>query len=253
MVGRAFAVSGPAAPRLPGVGWILAESLAQFRAQCNALAPNRSKASDGTIGDAAHQKAGTSDHLPRRIAGADLVTAFDATHDPVRGLNCHQLASALQRAKDPRVKYVIWNKLIMSGAAGPSPWTWRAYKGSNPHTRHLHLSVVGDKRCRDASPWTLPGLTGGPDGSGGADWRSLPILEHGMRNDPRVKRLQGWLTRMYGYCDFPATGNYLDQTAKCLAEFQRRTGVRNPDGSVADGRRVGDRTRQALWTAGFRG
>ena len=226
--------------------WIVAESLNRLLQQLNTHAPGRSKASDGSIGDAAHATR-DSDHNPWVVLGGQaLVTARDFTDDPAHGLDCRRLADALQQARDSRVKYVIWNRRIMSGAGGPAPWLWRAYSGPNPHTRHLHLSVVADKRCRDASPWMLPGLAE-------PDWRSLPVLEYGMRNNPQVKRLQEWLVRMYRYCDFPATGNYLDGTAAGLAEFQRRTGVTNPDGSVADGRRVGDRTRQALWAAGYRG
>jgi hypothetical protein len=138
-------------------GWTLAESLGRFRDQLNALAPNRSKASDGTIGDAAHQ-ARSSGHNPAWIAGANLVTAFDATHDPAGGLDCHRLAASLQRARDSRLLYAIWNRRIMAGAAGPQPWAWRPYSGAAPHTEHLHLSVVADRRCRDGSPWMLPGL-----------------------------------------------------------------------------------------------
>lgn len=229
------------------MGWIVAEALNRLLGQLNALAPDRSKASDGSIGDAAHATRDSDHNAWLVLGGQELVTARDFTHDPEHGLDCQRLANALQRAKDSRVKYVIWNRQIMSGAAGPDPWLWRPYKGSNPHTRHLHLSVVADRRCRDASPWMLPGLGSAPD------WTSLPVLEHGMRNNPAVKRLQEWLTRMYGYCDFEPSGNYLDQTAACIAEFQRRKGVRNPDGSIADGRRVGNRTRMALWDEGYRG
>jgi peptidoglycan hydrolase-like protein with peptidoglycan-binding domain len=141
---------------------MLAESLDRFRAQLNALAPNRSKASDGTIGDQAHASR-ASDHNPRWIAGANLVTAFDATHDPANGLDCQRLALSLQRARDSRIQYVIWARRIMSGAAGPEPWAWRPYKGANPHTRHLPVSVVGDHRCRDSTPWMLPGIGARPD------------------------------------------------------------------------------------------
>jgi hypothetical protein len=144
------------------MAWHVAESLERLLAQLNALAPNRSKASDGSIGDEAHQKAGTSDHLPRVIAGAVLVTARDFTTDPGGGLDCAKLRDALVKAKDSRVKYIIFNRQIISGAAGPSPWKARPYSGANAHQHHLHLSVVGDKRCRDDGVWMLPGLTNSP-------------------------------------------------------------------------------------------
>lgn len=125
-----------------------------------------------------------------------------------------------------------------------------------PYARILGHKEVCSPKGRKVDP-TFPmdpfrAAVATPDAAR-TDWTSLPVLEHGMRNNPDVAKLQEWLTRMYGYCDFPATGNYLDQTAACLAEFQRRTGVRNPDGSLPDGRRVGDRTRRALWDEGYRG
>ena len=72
------------------MAWRLARSLETLRAQINALSPNRSKASDGTIGDAAHS-ARTSDHNPD---GGGVVRALDLTHDvgrhaQVRALTLH--------------------------------------------------------------------------------------------------------------------------------------------------------------------
>ena len=43
--------------------WRLARSLETLRAQINRIAPNRSKVSDGTIGDAKHASR-SSDHNP---------------------------------------------------------------------------------------------------------------------------------------------------------------------------------------------
>lgn len=143
--------------------WKVAESLDRLLAQLNALAPNRSKVSDGGIGDAAHASR-DSDHDPWLVLGGQpLVTARDYTHDPGGGLDCAKLRDSLVRARDSRVKYLIFNDEIISGAAGPKPWTARSYAYAGPkrnrHTHHLHLSVVADKRCRDDSPWMLPGLT----------------------------------------------------------------------------------------------
>lgn len=79
-------------------------------------------------------------------------------------------------------------------------------------------------------------------------------LVHGMRDHAEVRRLQEFLRDNFpGYAgDLPATGHYLDQTAAAIAEFQRRVGVRNPDGSRPDGRNVGSRTRAALAAHGYR-
>ena len=87
--------------------WIVAESLERLRAQLNALAPNRSKAGDGGIGDDDHANR-SSDHNP--WYGPGIVTARDFTHDPAGGLSCATLAETLRQAKDSRIKYVIWNR-----------------------------------------------------------------------------------------------------------------------------------------------
>ncbi len=138
--------------------WRVAPSLDELLSQLDALAPDRSRRSDGSIGDAAHASR-ASDHNPWwSLAGQAYVTARDFTHDPAGGLNCQLLAGALTRARDQRVKYVIWNRQIMSGAGGPDPWVWRPYGGSNPHSAHLHLSVVADARSLVRIPWQLPTL-----------------------------------------------------------------------------------------------
>lgn len=116
--------------------WRLAKSLDALLSRINTLAPKRSRKSDGTIGDAAHQKAGTSDHLPN---SAGVVTAADITHDPANGCDAGILAESLRLSKDRRIKYVIFNKRIFSSTV--SPWEWRPYSGSNAHEKHVHVSV----------------------------------------------------------------------------------------------------------------
>lgn len=130
--------------------WRVARSLNILLDQLNALAPRRNKASDGSIGDTNHQNR-ASDHNP--WYGPGIVTARDFTHDPAGGLSCHDVANTLAAYRDPRVKYVIWNRRIMSGNPGPSPWVWRAYSGTNPHTSHLHLSVVASPACDSTAAW----------------------------------------------------------------------------------------------------
>lgn len=47
---------------------------------------------------------------------------------------------------------MIFNRRICSSSV--QPWKWRRYRGSNPHTRHLHLSVK-DTYQDDESPWQI--------------------------------------------------------------------------------------------------
>ncbi len=144
------------------IRWLVAGSLEQLLAQLNERAPRRSKASDGSIGDASHQSR-ASDHNPWLVLGGQpYVTARDFTHDPASGLDCGWLAEALRAGRDQRVKYVIWQRQIMAGAGGPQPWTWRPYTGTNPHIKHLHLSVVADARALPRIPWALDRATAPP-------------------------------------------------------------------------------------------
>lgn len=138
-------------------GWRVAKSLDRLLAQINELAPNRNKASDGSIGDASHQTR-DSDHNPWVTDGnLGVVTARDFTHDPANGCDCQKIADAIVAARDPRVKYLIWNRKICNSKV--SPWKWRRYTGSNPHTKHIHISVLPQKsKYDDESNWDLTGM-----------------------------------------------------------------------------------------------
>ncbi|MGX4643865.1 trypsin-like serine peptidase [Massilia sp. SYSU DXS3249] len=133
--------------------WRVAKGLMALRDKINALAPRRSRASDGTIGDARHRTR-SSDHNPWvEDGGLGVVTAIDITDDPGNGCSADKLARSLQAARDPRVKYVIWNRRIMNAGAidGAAPWEWRSYGGVNPHKAHLHLSIKPDKASYDST------------------------------------------------------------------------------------------------------
>jgi hypothetical protein len=134
--------------------WRLAASLKRLRDNVDALAPLRSKRSDGSIGDAAHASR-DSDHNPWVEAGGQgVVTAIDITNDPTNGCDATRLAESLRGARDPRVKYVIWNRRIFSATV--QPWTWRPYGGSNPHDHHLHVSVQPEPaRFDDTTDWQI--------------------------------------------------------------------------------------------------
>jgi hypothetical protein len=104
----------------------------------NARWPNRNKANDGIIGDASHQ-ARKSDH--------NQGNAVDITHDPVSGCTGDIIAAAA--LKDPRTKYVIWNRQIAFTAKGGQ---WTNYQGPNPHTKHCHISILSSARD-NTSKW----------------------------------------------------------------------------------------------------
>lgn len=130
------------------MAWRAAQSLVTLRLQINGLWPDRSRASDGTIGDAAHQ-AEISDHNPNN---AGVVTAFDITQDPAHGADMQYVANCLFENQDPRIKYVIWNRQIWI----PPYHVWQSYSGTDPHYSHLHLSVSADPPLYDnTAQWKL--------------------------------------------------------------------------------------------------
>lgn len=180
------------------MAWRVARSLDKLLAQVNGLAPNRDKSSDGSIGDAAHASR-KSDHNPWITdSGQGVVTARDITHDPADGVDCNILAETLTASRDPRIKYIIWNRHILNSSAvtKTKAWTWRPYSGSNPHTHHMHLSVLPSKALYDStSDWNIkvadkpssniaqPAVPAKP---------RLPMLKRGSTGDA-VKKLQAEL------------------------------------------------------------
>ena len=135
------------------VRWRVASGLLKLREQVNQAAPQRRKGSDGTIGDAAHCSR-KSDHNPWvRDGNIGVVTAMDITHDPTRGCDADAIAEAIRAARDPRVKYIIWNKRIANSSpiGASAAWAWRPYSGANDHTKHVHVSVKPEKANYDST------------------------------------------------------------------------------------------------------
>ncbi|WP_052459593.1 hypothetical protein [Tessaracoccus massiliensis] len=126
------------------MSWHLAPSLVRLRSEINARWPNRDKRSDGTIGDAAHS-ARKSDHNPNSRGS---VNAFDLDEDgPDMKLVLNRLIG------DPRVNYVIYERIIYSRSRN---WIPRAYTGSNPHDKHLHVSILQTRTAeQDTRPWGI--------------------------------------------------------------------------------------------------
>lgn len=141
--------------------WRAMSSLLVLRDQVDVIAPRRSRASDGLVGDSAHQ--GTnSDHNPHYVAGvgSNIVTALDLTHDPAHGFDSYRFAEVLRQARDRRIKYVISNRRIFSSYASGNraAWAWGPYTGSDPHTNHVHTSVLDAPISDTRTPWNLEGF-----------------------------------------------------------------------------------------------
>jgi hypothetical protein len=109
--------------------------------QATAISPSRKKASDGLLPSAAHQVQNpSSDH--------NTGYAVDLTDDPKNGIDCADIFEKLK--EDKRVKYLIFKGKIWS--VEKAKQGNRVYSGSNPHNKHLHISI-NDGMGNDTSPW----------------------------------------------------------------------------------------------------
>ncbi len=140
---------------------VLTTALTRLRSDFDTRFPRRDKASDGWIGDAAHQ-ASTSGHNPDDTPGSKAeysdadakaeVRAVDIDKDLKDTVSMQQVVDAILRTPTDRrrLKYVIFNRRIWSASNG---WAPRAYTGSNPHDQHAHFS--GDPAYdEDGQPWS---------------------------------------------------------------------------------------------------
>ena len=192
------------------MAWHLAKSLEVFRDQVNQKWPKRDRSSDGTIGDQAHA-ARKSEHNPDPVTGA--VRAIDITNDPDHGLNCAELVESLRASKDPRIMYLIWNRKIWNPSVSAD---WRNYTGSNPHDKHLHMSVKKES-CEDDALWLAVGKAVVSEVPPGVPAGKLPLLRFGMRGDA-VKILQLLL-------GLPTTGLFDATTETSVKALQKKQGL----------------------------
>jgi len=148
--------------------WILVACLAKLRDEFNTIAPFRSKASDGTIGDPAHATR-VSDHNPDEtgtvpVRDADRVNevhAIDVDVDlAVPGLSMEDvvqlLLSRCRSGAEQRLRYIIYGRRIWEA---DNDWGQRVYLGPNPHDKHAHFSASYVSALEASkAPWHLADL-----------------------------------------------------------------------------------------------
>ncbi len=175
--------------------------------------PRRNRASDGIMGDRAHQQR-PSDH--------NQGNAYDLTHDPANGVDCHELSR--QVINDHRVTYVIFNHRIYNRRRAAEGW--RNYTGPNPHTKHMHVSIRPESRG-DLSPW--PWSVGGATGSVGQTEGTTPTTTGAtLRLNSRgsdVRTLQQRLVTWGMMRQQDVDGIFGHGTLAVVKEFQRRHGL----------------------------
>jgi hypothetical protein len=136
-----------------------------YFAEFDRIAPARDHASDGAVGDLAHQQE-VSDHNPDEtgsvpIHDADTVNEVHAI-DVDNTLNESDLTMEkvvqflLVRCRsgaEKRLRYVIYNRRIWSASSG---WVQKTYTGSSPHTEHAHFSGSYDTKLEaSTASWHL--------------------------------------------------------------------------------------------------
>jgi protein-disulfide isomerase len=100
--------------------------------------PGRNTDGDGILPSPAHlQQSPNSDHNTGDAVDITVDKRFPGMGDAI--------ASAA--INDPRTKNTIWNRRQWTPAAG-----WMPYYGKNPHTGHVHISLVVARRD-DVRPW----------------------------------------------------------------------------------------------------
>lgn len=211
------------------MAWRLAQSLTVLREEVNRRWPNRSKVSDGTIGDTSHaSRSNRSDHNPFIIVdGVGVVRAMDITANGIDADAYAERLRELGKARDPRLNpggYVIWNKRIASERQN---WAWRRYTGANGHTHHIHLSVSTNRSGFDAqTKWGIDRVgrpQEAPDPNRGRRWQQFAagatdalIYRKGGRND-QIAELELLLGRK-------PTGTYSHAIVQEIVAFKKAAG-----------------------------
>lgn len=211
---------------------VLSQCLVVGRNEINIVWPNRSKASDGWIGDAAHQAEGwpASKHEPNPRG---FVHAIDVTWP---GIDVARVIAVFQTL--PHAYLWIFNGQIALKRDG---WVRRHYTGTSQHKEHIHLeddSTVDAEH--DSRPWgltttlvvqPLPGPA--PSGPTGGSMVRMPVLRRTILTLAATRMAQQVLIH-YGYPCGPtgADGVYGPATEASVRHFQQQHPPLQPDGVV---------------------
>ena len=145
--------------------WILIPCLRALFMEFDRIAPSRDHASDGSIGDTAHQDE-VSDHNPDETG---KVPIHDADHiNEVHAIDVDNtlresdltmekvvqfLLGRCRSGAEKRLRYMIYNRRIWSASSG---WVQKTYTGASPHTEHAHFSASYETKLEaSTASWHL--------------------------------------------------------------------------------------------------
>jgi hypothetical protein len=121
----------------------------QLFSEFDAIAPHRDHASDGTIGDTAHQNE-HSDHNPDSEGAVRANDVDNNLYEP--GLDFETVVQfILNRCRsgaEKRITYIIYYRRIWAQDDG---WKQRTYTGSSQHTEHAHFSFSHNDRLANST------------------------------------------------------------------------------------------------------
>lgn len=130
--------------------WVSTKGVLNLLGQFNRAFPGRDKASDGRIGDLAHQQESASSHNPD-LTGAAEWRDGDAKNEE-RALdvdsNLRAAGVSMQDVIDHLralpglstvVRYMIYNRKIYRASNG---WRAETYNGASAHTEHAHFTMA---------------------------------------------------------------------------------------------------------------
>lgn len=249
-----------------GINWFLNRWLTGWRDGVNVTFKHRSKKSDGTIGNLAHQRT-VSEH---NVDPDGSVDAWDMDvnlfGDPDETGSRRELDAieALKRAfeADPGSQLWIHNRQIAN--RNIDNWRRRPYYGPNDHRKHVHWQSRKSRERLPVKGVTLddvqdalnedepkPVQTGGSKGqSGPLGLKAAPRWPHPTSFEFRPSKhptysatVKAWQRQMRkrGW-NIDVDGYYGHQSAGIAVKFQREKKL------VVDGL-LGPNTFQAAWTA----
>jgi hypothetical protein len=196
----------------------LSACLVEGRAEINTVWPGRPKASDGWIGDIAHQAEGwpKTKHMPNPRG---YVHAIDATWP---GIDVALVIAVFQTV--PHAYLWIFDGQIALKREG---WRRRVYTGASKHREHIHLEDDSSEAAEhDNRPWGIAtqlvvAPIPGPPGPVSGSMVRMPVLRR-SRQVLAANRIAQRVLIAYGYPVGPtgADGIYGGATKAAVWRFQ---------------------------------
>lgn len=133
------------------MAWVEIPASKTLFAEFNTISPNRDKASDGRVGDLAHQSS-VSDHNPDETGNTGGQSDSDDTNEVhaadvddsgpwPAGWSMERFVQLIlarcRSGAEKRLRYIIYERRIWRASNG---WRQETYTGSNPHDKHAHFS-----------------------------------------------------------------------------------------------------------------